>query len=63
MQNSVIIALGGNAISPKGEAGSMEPKIQAALYFLQYHGDKVVITSIDGITEAINENNGTIIRN
>jgi carbamate kinase len=41
----------------------MAPKIQAALYFLQYHGDKVVITSIDGITEAINGNNGTIIRN
>ena len=41
MQKSVIIALGGNAISPKGEAGSMEPKIQAALYFLQYHGNKV----------------------
>ena len=45
------------------QAGSMAPKIQAALYFLQYHGDKVVITSIDGITEAINGNNGTIIRN
>ena len=63
MQKSVIIALGGNAIFPKGEAGSMAPKIQAVLYFLQYHGDKVVITSIDGITEAINGNNGTIIRN
>ena len=45
------------------QAGSMAPKIQAALYFLQYHGDKVVITSIDGITEAINGNNGTIIWN
>lgn len=45
------------------QAGSMGPKIQAALYFLQYHGDKVVITSIEGVKEAINDNNGTIIRN
>ena len=43
--------------------GSMGPKIQAALYFLKYHGDKVVITSIEGVKEAINDNNGTIIRN
>ena len=53
MQKSVIIALNENAISPKGEAGSMEPKIQAALYFLQYYGDKVFITPIDKITEGI----------
>lgn len=45
------------------QAGSMGPKIQAALYFLKYHGDKVVITSIDGVKDAINGNNGTIIRN
>ena len=45
------------------QAGSMGPKIQAALYFLKYHGDKVVITSIEGVEEAINGNNGTIIRN
>lgn len=45
------------------QAGSMEPKIQAALYFLKYHGNKVVITSIEGVKEAINGNNGTIIRN
>ena len=43
--------------------GSMGPKIQAALYFLKHHGDKVVITSIQGVKEAINGNNGTIIRN
>tara|TARA_Y100000590_G_scaffold40205_3_gene42907 strand:- start:4529 stop:5470 length:942 start_codon:yes stop_codon:yes gene_type:complete len=43
--------------------GSMGPKIQAALYLLKYHGDKVVITSIKGVKEAINDNNGTIIRN
>ncbi len=45
------------------QAGSMGPKIHAALYFLKYHGDKVVITSIEGVKEAINDNNGTIIRN
>ncbi len=45
------------------QAGSMGPKVQAALYFLKYHGDKVVITSIEGVKEAINGNNGTIIRN
>ncbi len=45
------------------QAGSMGPKIQAALYFLKYHGDKVVITSINGVKDAINGNNGTIIRN
>ena len=35
------------------QSGTMGPKIEAALYFLKYHGDKVVITSIDGISEAI----------
>ena len=40
----------------------MGPKIQATLYLLKYHGDKVVITSIKGVKEAINDNNGTIIR-
>jgi carbamate kinase len=45
------------------QAGSMGPKIQAALYFLKHHGDKVVITSIEGVKEAINGNNGTIVRN
>ena len=45
------------------QAGSMRPKIQAALYFLKHHGEKVVITSIAGVKEALNGNNGTIIRN
>jgi len=45
------------------QTGSMGPKIRAALYFLKYHGDKVVITSIDRVHEAINGNNGTTIRN
>ena len=41
--------------------GSMEPKIKSALYFLKYHGKKVVITSIDKIEEAIKGNAGTQI--
>ena len=45
------------------QVGTMHPKIKAALYFLKHHGQKVVITSIDGVEEAINGNNGTIIRN
>ena len=45
------------------QIGTMEPKIRAALYFLKHHGQKVVITSIDGVEEANKGNNGTIIRN
>ena len=41
--------------------GSMEPKIKSALYFLKHHGQKVVITSIDNIEEAIKGNAGTHI--
>ncbi len=33
--------------------GSMSPKIRAALYFLEHHGEKVVITSISKVEEAI----------
>ena len=43
------------------KAGSMGPKIQAALYFLKYHGEKAVITSINGIDGAITGKNGTTI--
>ncbi len=45
------------------QTGTMEPKIKAATYFLKHHGEKVVITSIDRVEEAINGTNGTIIRN
>ncbi len=45
------------------QIGTMEPKIKAATYFLKHHGEKVVITSIDRVEEAINGTNGTIIRN
>ena len=43
------------------KAGSMGPKIQAALYFLKHHGEKAVITSINGIDDAIAGKNGTTI--
>ena len=43
--------------------GTMAPKICAAIYFLQYHGQKVVITSIEKIEDAINGKAGTIITN
>ena len=49
----------------KGEfqKGSIEPKIVAAIHFLKHHGEKVVITSIPFIENALNETAGTIIRN
>ena len=45
------------------QEGTMAPKIKAALYFLKYHGNKVVITSISNLKNAILNNSGTIIRN
>ena len=45
------------------QKGSIGPKIKAAMHFLKYHGDKVVITSIPSIKDAIEGNAGTIIRN
>ena len=41
--------------------GSMEPKIKSALYFLKHHGNKVVITSINKLKEAIAGKAGTQI--
>ena len=41
--------------------GSMEPKIKAALYFLNHHGKEVIITSINNIENAIHNNAGTRI--
>tara|TARA_Y100001970_G_scaffold252568_1_gene326505 strand:- start:648 stop:1604 length:957 start_codon:yes stop_codon:yes gene_type:complete len=41
--------------------GTMLPKIYAAIYFLEHHGQKVVITSLNKIKEAINGKAGTII--
>lgn len=42
--------------------GTMAPKIKAALYFLKFHGEKVVITSIDCLEGAMKGNLGTTIR-
>ena len=39
----------------------MEPKIKSALYFLKHHGEKVIITSIDKIEDAIIGKAGTQI--
>ena len=41
--------------------GTMKPKIKAAIYFLEHHGEKVIITSIDNIENAIKGISGTII--
>ena len=41
--------------------GTMEPKIKAALYFLQHHGEEVIITSINNIKQAIQKQAGTRI--
>ena len=39
----------------------MEPKIKSALYFLKHHGEKVVITSISKLVDAMEGNAGTHI--
>ena len=41
--------------------GTMEPKIRAALYFLEYHGEAVIITSIRNLEKAIQKKAGTRI--
>ena len=41
--------------------GSMAPKIRAALYFLNYHGEEVIITSIRNVKKAIQKKAGTRI--
>ena len=41
--------------------GTMLPKILAAIYFLEHHGQKVIITSLNKIEEAIKGKAGTII--
>jgi len=45
------------------QEGSIAPKIKAALYFLKHRGEKVIITSISCIKEALNGQAGTEIRN
>ena len=41
--------------------GSMGPKIQAAINFLEFGGKKVIITSIDKAVDALEGKNGTVI--
>ncbi len=43
------------------QSGSMAPKIQAAIYFLSHHGEKVVITSIPEVANAFEGAAGTTI--
>ena len=45
------------------QEGTIKPKIKAALYFLEHHGERVVITSIDNIKKTLKQQSGTIIRN
>ena len=45
------------------QKGSIAPKIRAAIHFLKHHGDKVIITSIPHIEDALNGSAGTEIRN
>ena len=44
------------------QKGTIKPKIKAAIHFLKHHGEKVVITSINNIQNALNDQSGTIIR-
>ena len=44
------------------QEGTIKPKIKAAIHFLKHHGEKVVITSINNIQNALNDQSGTIIR-
>ena len=44
------------------QEGTIKPKIKAAIHFLKHHGEKVVITSINNIQNALNNQSGTIIR-
>ena len=41
--------------------GTMKPKMLSAIYFLKHHGEKVVLTSLNKIEDALNEKAGTII--
>ncbi|MBD3210563.1 carbamate kinase [Candidatus Micrarchaeota archaeon] len=43
--------------------GSMQPKVQAAISFLEQGGKKATICSMENINDAINEKAGTIISN
>ncbi len=42
-------------------AGSMGPKITAAIRFVKSGGEKAIITSLDKAVDALQDNTGTII--
>jgi carbamate kinase (EC 2.7.2.2) len=41
--------------------GSMGPKVQAAINFLEWGGERAIVTSIDKVKEALNGQAGSII--
>ena len=45
------------------QKGSIAPKVRAAIHFLKHHGNKVIITSIPHIEDALYGSAGTEIRN
>ena len=45
------------------QKGSIAPKVRASIHFLKHHGNKVIITSIPHIEDALNGSAGTEIRN
>ena len=45
------------------QQGSIAPKIKAAIHFLKHHGNKVIITSVPHLKDALNGSAGTEIRN
>ena len=45
------------------QKGSIAPKVRAAIHFLKHHGNKVFITSIPHIEDALDGSAGTEIRN
>ena len=45
------------------QKGSIAPKVRAAIHFLKHHGNKVIITSIPHIEDALDGSAGTEIRN
>ena len=45
------------------QKGSIAPKVRASIHFLKHHGNKVIITSIPHIEDALDGSAGTEIRN
>ena len=43
------------------QEGTIKPKIKAAIHFLKHHGEKVVITSINNIQNALNDQSLSLI--